>query len=186
MTGRFLRVEQALTLTTGLFEATNDEIWQAIKRAISAEIPEADDLDFKSEWWSDNKELAKDCAAFANATGGVLIYGVDDGGRDVAANLSPVSELDKFEERVQSVTASSIALAPVPTLPWSAELGFPAGTGPHGRAFQGSGSRSYSDEPDARITNNLMASRVARMAVPKAWPRSSRLGVKVPSPVPSA
>lgn len=109
MTVRFLRVEQALTLTTGLFDATDDEVWQAIGRAISVEIPEAEDLDFKSEWWGDNRELAKDCAAFANATGGVLIYGVDDDGRDVAAGLSPVDELDKFEERVQSVTASSIA-----------------------------------------------------------------------------
>ena len=41
-------------------------------------------------------------------------------------------------------------------------------------------------EPDARVPNNLMASLVARMAVPNAMPRSSRLGLNAPSPVPSA
>ncbi|WP_285100701.1 ATP-binding protein [Promicromonospora sp. MEB111] len=109
MAARFLRVEQALALTTGLFDATGDEVWQAVQRAISLQTPEAADLEFKSQWWDNTKEFAKDCAAFANATGGVLIYGVNDDGRDVAAGLSPVNQLDDFEERVQSITASRIA-----------------------------------------------------------------------------
>lgn len=46
--------------------------------------------------------------------------------------------------------------------------------------------RACQGEPDARVANNLMASLVARMAVPNAKPRSSRQGLNVPSPVPSA
>lgn len=109
MAARFLRVEQALALSAGLFDATDDEVWQAVERAISMQTPEAADLEFKSQWWDNNKEFAKDCAAFANATGGVLIYGVNDDGRDVAVGLSPVNQLADFEERVQSITASRIA-----------------------------------------------------------------------------
>ncbi|WP_419706525.1 helix-turn-helix domain-containing protein [Promicromonospora sp. NFX87] len=109
MAARFLRVEQALALNTGLFDATDDEVWQAVERAIGMQTPEAADLEFKSQWWDNNKEFAKDCAAFANATGGVLIYGIDDNGRDAAAGLAPVDQIDDFEERVQSVTASRIA-----------------------------------------------------------------------------
>lgn len=64
--------------------------------------------------------------------------------------------------------------------------GSPLGRGRTAAPFREVAQEGYSDEPDARVTNNLMASRVARMAVPKATPRSSRLGVKAPSPVPSA
>lgn len=112
MTARFRRVEQALALSTDMFEvaATSDaDLWQAIQHAIDTEVPEDNDLDFKSTWWSDTKELAKDCAAFANAAGGVLVFGVDDDKRDVAAAWSPVESKGNFDEQVQSVTASRIA-----------------------------------------------------------------------------
>jgi hypothetical protein len=112
MTVRFRRVEQALALIGGLFDTTDTtdaDIWRAVQHAIDNQVPEDDDLDFKREWWSDNKELAKDCVAFANASGGVLIYGVDDQGIDVAAGWSPVASKTNFDEQVQSVTASRVA-----------------------------------------------------------------------------
>ncbi len=109
MSLRFLRVEQALTLTTGLFDATDVELWRAFGSAIEVEIPEADDLDFKRDWWGRPEEIAKDCAAIANAGGGVIIVGVDDAGRDVAAGWATFEKPDGFDERVQQVTASSIA-----------------------------------------------------------------------------
>ena len=112
MTARFRRVEQALALTSDIFDAaetTDADIWRAVQHAIDTEVPEDNDLDFKSIWWSDTKELAKGCAAFANAAGGVLIFGVDDGGRDVAAGWSHVAPKSNFDEQVQSVTASRIA-----------------------------------------------------------------------------
>lgn len=112
MSARFRRVEQALALRSDMFdvEATTDaDLWQAIQHAIDNEVPEDNDLDFKSAWWTGTKELAKDCAAFANAAGGVLIFGVDDDKRDVAAAWSPVESKSNFDEQVQSITASRIA-----------------------------------------------------------------------------
>jgi hypothetical protein len=109
MSLRFLRVEQALTLSTGLFDATDAELWRAFGRAIDAEIPEADDLDFKRDWWGRAEEIAKDCAAVANAGGGVIIVGIDDAGRDVAADWATFEKPAGFDERVQQVTASSTA-----------------------------------------------------------------------------
>jgi hypothetical protein len=109
MSLRFLRVEQALSLTTGLFDATDVELWRAFGTAIEVEIPEADDLDFKRDWWSRPEEIAKDCAAVANAGGGVIIVGVDDASRDVAAGWAAFEKPNGFDERVQQVTASSTA-----------------------------------------------------------------------------
>ncbi|KRB80093.1 hypothetical protein ASE01_00885 [Nocardioides sp. Root190] len=109
MSMRFLRVEQVLTLATGLFDSPDEELWRAFATAIDAEVPEADDLDFKREWWSRSEEIAKDCAAVANAGGGVIIIGIDDGGRDVAAGWAAFEKPQSFDERVQQATASSTA-----------------------------------------------------------------------------
>lgn len=112
MTARFRRVEQALALSTDLFDATatpDADVWQAVQHAIDNNVPEDDDLDFKREWWSNPKELAKDCVAFANAAGGILIFGVDDDGRDVAVGWSPVAPKSDFDEQVQSITATRTA-----------------------------------------------------------------------------
>src|SRR5689334_12049627 len=109
MSVRFLRVEQALTLSAGLFDASDAELWRAFGTAIDGEVPEADDLDFKRDWWGRPEEIAKDCAAIANAGGGVIIVGIDDDGRDVAAGWATFEKPDGFEERIQQVTASSIA-----------------------------------------------------------------------------
>lgn len=109
MSLRFLRVEQALTLSTGLFDSSDDELWRAFATAIGAEVPEADDLDFKRDWWGRSEEIAKDCAAVANAGGGVIVVGIDDDGRDVAAGWAPFEKPEGFDERVQQVTASSTA-----------------------------------------------------------------------------
>lgn len=109
MSLRFLRVEQALTLAAGLFDSTDTELWRAFGAAIEAQIPEADDLDFKREWWGRSEEVAKDCAAVANAGGGVIIVGIDDGGRDVAAGWAAFEMPQEFDERVQQATASRTA-----------------------------------------------------------------------------
>ena len=109
MSLRFLRVEQALTLTTGLFDASDDELWRVFGAAIAVELPESDDLDFKRDWWGRPEEIAKDCAAVANAGGGVIVVGIDDEGRDVAAGWAVFEKPAGFDERVQQVTASSTA-----------------------------------------------------------------------------
>jgi hypothetical protein len=63
-----------------------ESIWLEFKR----------ELNLKKE--SDKREAAKDVSAFANARGGLLIYGVDEktleDGREVAGALTPLSEND--------------------------------------------------------------------------------------------
>ncbi len=76
MATRFVRVEQALGLSAGLFDAEDADVWAAVDQAIGAEIPEAPDLDFKGDWWGKPLvEMAKDCATFANGLGGVIVVG---------------------------------------------------------------------------------------------------------------
>lgn len=109
MTLRFLRVEQALNLAAGLFDSSDDELWRAFNAAIAANLPEADDLDFKKEWWRRSEELAKDCTAFANGGGGVMVVGIDDGGRDMATTWAAFPKPAGLDERVQQSTASRTA-----------------------------------------------------------------------------
>src|SRR5215203_3379068 len=49
---------------------------QHIEAAVEAGVEESRDLDFKEDHYSDNEELAKDVAAFANHVGGLIVVGV--------------------------------------------------------------------------------------------------------------
>ncbi len=74
-----------------IFDKPLDELTEAdIFSLVERSVPEGPHLDYKRELGAKdgkskdwNKELAKDVAAFANAYGGYLVYGVDEkkGGR---------------------------------------------------------------------------------------------------------
>ncbi|HEX3826984.1 MAG TPA: ATP-binding protein, partial [Sporichthyaceae bacterium] len=106
---RFVRVEQMFGLRGGLFDGEDADVWTAVGRAIDAEVPEAPDLDFKRVWWDKATEMAKDCAALANGLGGVIIVGVDDDHRDVAAAWSPVPLTRGLDLTLQQAVAANTA-----------------------------------------------------------------------------
>jgi len=106
---RFPRVEQALGVGP-LLDEDNDRLWEALDRATVNQVSEGSDLDFKKQWYaldiSQNKmELAKDCAAFANAGGGVLIIGIEEDGNGNAHTVTPIGPFAE-RERVLSILAS--------------------------------------------------------------------------------
>lgn len=105
---RLVRVEQLLGC------AVKDVDVGALQRLVDGAIPEAEDLEFKSELYgssdANHRSLAADVAALANAGGGLLVIGIS--GRDRAEGLSPV-HLDSDEEpRMRQIIASLVA--PVP------------------------------------------------------------------------
>jgi len=67
---------------------------------------ETQELEFKSEISTDNKEISKDISSFANTSGGYLIYGIKEES-SVAIDSEGIS-LDKQEERINSVIETTI------------------------------------------------------------------------------
>ncbi|CAL9327545.1 hypothetical protein [Streptomyces sp. enrichment culture] len=59
-----------------------------LAQAISIGLGEAEDLDWKrdADGVKDNRENANDCAALANARGGLIITGVGEDGADMPLN----------------------------------------------------------------------------------------------------
>jgi hypothetical protein len=80
----------------------------SLQRLVDEDIAENDQLDFKAgsygpsarsrPAWTDEQELAKDVAAFANCRGGVILLGVEDQ-LGAASNLRPLSVVPEVEER---------------------------------------------------------------------------------------
>jgi hypothetical protein len=84
---------------------------------ISNQVPEAFDLDFKSEMYGssdrDRRDAATDVAALANTAGGLLVLGVeeDDQARAKAAPGLVLSEAD--ERRIRQIVGSQVVPMPV-------------------------------------------------------------------------
>jgi hypothetical protein len=82
-----------------------------VKRAVDAEVPETDDLDWKKGLPGDLglDEFAKDVAAMANAAGGLLVYGVaEKRGAGTAESLSLLELLETDVRRLRSTVFSRI------------------------------------------------------------------------------
>ena len=80
-----------------------------VKRAVDAELPEAEDLDWKKGLPGDLDEFAKDVAAMANATGGLLVYGVaEKRGVGTAESLHPFELTETDVRRLRSTVFSRI------------------------------------------------------------------------------
>ena len=49
-----------------------------LQKLVDDQIEESSNLEYKRELSSDNKEIAKDISSFANANGGIIIYGIEE------------------------------------------------------------------------------------------------------------
>lgn len=88
---------------------------ESIERLVDEQVAEFDQLDFKREMYKSDPagraELAKDVAAFANHTGGLLICGVADV-RGTASKAMPWSASDSDIRHVHSVIAAHTSPLP--------------------------------------------------------------------------
>lgn len=84
---------------------------------VSNQVPEAFDLDFKSEMYgpSDRDKLAAaaDVAALANTAGGVLIIGVEEDDQARASAAPGVALSDADERRIRQIVGSHVVPMPV-------------------------------------------------------------------------
>lgn len=82
---------------------------------IDNQVEEDQHLDYKSaKAIEDNKEIAKDVSAFANADGGVIIYGIKEYDerekRHLPEAFDPITDIKKFsKERLEQIINSSIS-----------------------------------------------------------------------------
>jgi len=87
---------------------------EMINAAISAELAEADDLDWKSELIPvknlPQSDFPKDVAAMANRGGGLLIYGV----KEVAKKATSRVDVGGFDERYEAALLSAAVTAITP------------------------------------------------------------------------
>ena len=106
---RFRRLEQVLG-------GRIDEVgWPALEELVSAAVPEAPDLDFKQAHYgtsdNDKRELAKDVAALANTSGGVILIGIEER-EGVASELRPLPFADEDERRYRQIVGNLVAPLP--------------------------------------------------------------------------
>nr|WP_225224369.1 ATP-binding protein [Cellulomonas sp. JH27-2] len=84
--------------------------YELVDQAVTAQVPEADDLDYKAAQRTDEPakaELAKDLAAMANAGGGLLLVGVAEAGTGAALTIShaDVELTPQLEQQVHAINA---------------------------------------------------------------------------------
>ncbi|MEV0436585.1 ATP-binding protein [Nocardia sp. NPDC050413] len=99
---------QTFPRLTAVFGVPVAELTAAsIDRAIANQVPEAGDLDWKQMLYPDTSEgrgeLAKDVAALANASGGILVLGVQEDGSSRASASTPVAVSNSETERMQKI-----------------------------------------------------------------------------------
>lgn len=84
---------------------------------ISNQVPEAFDLDYKSEMYGptggDRRDAATDVAALANTAGGLLILGIEEDGQ-ARATAAPGLELSEADERrIRQIVGSQVVPMPL-------------------------------------------------------------------------
>jgi Schlafen, AlbA_2 len=84
---------------------------------ISDKVPEAFDLDFKSEMYGssdrDKRDAATDVAALANTAGGLLILGVEEDSQARASAAPGVVLSEADERRIRQIVGSQVVPMPV-------------------------------------------------------------------------
>jgi hypothetical protein len=83
---------------------------------ISNHVPEAFDLDFKSETYGaldrDKRDAATDVAALANTAGGLIVVGIGEDSQARAAKAPGVALAEADERRIRQVVASQVVPMP--------------------------------------------------------------------------
>lgn len=84
---------------------------------ISSQVPEAFDLDFKSEMYGpterDRRDAATDVAALANTAGGLLVIGIEEDEQARAAAVPGVELSEADERRIRQIVGSQVVPMPV-------------------------------------------------------------------------
>lgn len=84
---------------------------------INNQVPEAFDLDFKSEMYGtsdrDKRDAATDVAALANTAGGLLIIGIEEDDQARAKAAPGVALTDADERRIRQIVGSHVVPMPV-------------------------------------------------------------------------
>jgi hypothetical protein len=84
---------------------------------IDNQVPEAFDLDFKSEMYGtsdrDKRDAATDVAALANTAGGLLIIGIEEDDQARATAAPGVTLTDADERRIRQIVGSNVVPMPV-------------------------------------------------------------------------
>jgi len=84
---------------------------------ISDQVPEAFDLDFKSEMYGptdkDRRDAATDVAALANTAGGLLILGIEEDEQARAATAPGLELSEADERRIRQIVGSQVVPMPV-------------------------------------------------------------------------
>lgn len=92
-----------------MVEALKIESYEDIENLMKNHVEESTRLEFKGKIDSNNKEIAKDISAMANAQGGLVIYGIERDDK-YRATLSPGMMKEKGSvERLQQIIGSHIA-----------------------------------------------------------------------------
>ena len=91
-----------------------------VERLVSERQPETVDLEFKTKAYAgsgdvrpvDRDKLGEVLSAFANSSGGLLIWGIEASkgpdGIDCATALRPISEIERFRSDVQRLAAQAL------------------------------------------------------------------------------
>lgn len=100
-------------LTEVLGGEPNELSWDQLKTLIANGVEESEDLDFKASHYgnsdNDKRELAKDVAALANSSGGVLLIGVQEDEFGKASALTLVSIDQNMGLKYRQIIASSVS-----------------------------------------------------------------------------
>jgi hypothetical protein len=90
-------------------KALKIESYEDIANLMKNHIEESTRLEFKGKIDSNNKEIAKDISAIANAEGGIIVYGIERDDKYRAASSPGMIKKKGSVERLQQIIGSHIA-----------------------------------------------------------------------------
>ena len=107
-----MTMRRRTTLEEILGKQLEQVTWADLGELIEDRVEEIQDLEFKRQHYDSdekgNREAAKDIAAFANTTGGVIILGLAQDTQGLAHSLNPVSLGEAQIQRYQHIVASRV------------------------------------------------------------------------------
>jgi hypothetical protein len=107
-----MTIQRRTTLEDILGMQLEQVTWADLRKLIEDRVEEIQDLEFKGQHYDfdekGKREAAKDVAAFANTTGGVIIIGLTQDDQGIADSLNPVSLEEDQIQRYHQIVASRV------------------------------------------------------------------------------